>query len=415
MMDVSVSTGDRVDRRRGGRRTGGSATSSPDGRSAHARRRGGQDVGGRHGGDGPPRGRRHGRDDDPHGPLGSAHQGRAAADRQGPQRPAAAPRTSTSCSSKPSSCCSEVAGSWSPEGGAMPWVWARQRLANVVDGFLGQLGTLDRCRHRAAPRGRADADGRVRGGRRRGGPRPARPGRLHRRRAVPAGRGPAGGPAGRGLRARPARVPRGRRCRRRRAIRRRRTPSGSCSGSSPPRSGRSGAGSDALNAARPTRRARRRPCRSGARRMTPGRASRPLDGALDRHPAGRDRRRDLLGLARVVARRLEHDGAAHPAVGAAALASRGVRADDRVRRAAAWGLTDACPGRRRGRCLSARVGPGTAAAVEPVRRAARRARARGLVMPSPGGEGALGTFAATVEQGSRDGARSPGSGGEGQG
>jgi len=75
--------------------------------------------------------------------------------------------------------------------------------------------------------------------------------------------------------------------------------------------------------------------------MTRGRAVRPLDGALDRHPAGRDRRRDLLGLARVVARRLEHDGEAHPAVGAAALASRGVRADDRPHRAAAWGLTDA--------------------------------------------------------------------------
>jgi hypothetical protein len=76
--------------------------------------------------------------------------------------------------------------------------------------------------------------------------------------------------------------------------------------------------------------------------MTPGRAGRPLDGALDRHPAGRDRRRDLLRLARVVARRLEHGGAPHPAVGAAALASRGVRADDRMRRAAAWGLSDAC-------------------------------------------------------------------------
>jgi hypothetical protein len=35
----------------------------------------------------------------------------------------------------------EVAGSWSPEGGAMPWVWAGRRLANVVDRFLGQLGT----------------------------------------------------------------------------------------------------------------------------------------------------------------------------------------------------------------------------------------------------------------------------------
>ena len=34
-----------------------------------------------------------------------------------------------------------VAGAWSPEGGAMPWIWARHRLANVVDEFLGQLGT----------------------------------------------------------------------------------------------------------------------------------------------------------------------------------------------------------------------------------------------------------------------------------
>jgi len=34
----------------------------------------------------------------------------------------------------------QVAGAWSPEGGAMPWVWARHRLANVVDEFLGQLG-----------------------------------------------------------------------------------------------------------------------------------------------------------------------------------------------------------------------------------------------------------------------------------
>lgn len=33
-----------------------------------------------------------------------------------------------------------VAGAWSPEGGAMPWVWAKHRLANVVDEFLGQLG-----------------------------------------------------------------------------------------------------------------------------------------------------------------------------------------------------------------------------------------------------------------------------------
>ena len=75
--------------------------------------------------------------------------------------------------------------------------------------------------------------------------------------------------------------------------------------------------------------------------MSPSRSARPYGGALDRHPAGRDRRRDLLGLARVVARRLERDGAAHAAVGAAALAARGVRGDDRARRAAARGLPEA--------------------------------------------------------------------------
>lgn len=41
-----------------------------------------------------------------------------------------------------------------------------------------------------------------------------------------------------------------------------------------------------------------------------------------------------------MARRLEAGGAPHPAVGAAAVASRGVRADDRPRRAAAWGLPE---------------------------------------------------------------------------
>ena len=34
----------------------------------------------------------------------------------------------------------DVAGSWSAEGGALPWVWAQHRLANVVDSYLGQLG-----------------------------------------------------------------------------------------------------------------------------------------------------------------------------------------------------------------------------------------------------------------------------------
>jgi DNA-directed RNA polymerase specialized sigma24 family protein len=31
-----------------------------------------------------------------------------------------------------------VAGAWSPEGGALPWVWARRRVANAVDRVLGQ-------------------------------------------------------------------------------------------------------------------------------------------------------------------------------------------------------------------------------------------------------------------------------------
>lgn len=32
-----------------------------------------------------------------------------------------------------------VAGGWSPDGGALPWVWARHRVANVVDRALGQF------------------------------------------------------------------------------------------------------------------------------------------------------------------------------------------------------------------------------------------------------------------------------------
>lgn len=31
-----------------------------------------------------------------------------------------------------------IASSWSPDGGALPWVWARHRVANVVDRVLGQ-------------------------------------------------------------------------------------------------------------------------------------------------------------------------------------------------------------------------------------------------------------------------------------
>lgn len=32
-----------------------------------------------------------------------------------------------------------VASAWSPAGGALPWVWARHRVANVVDRVLGQI------------------------------------------------------------------------------------------------------------------------------------------------------------------------------------------------------------------------------------------------------------------------------------
>jgi hypothetical protein len=38
-------------------------------------------------------------------------------------------------------CCDEIgrlAPAWSPEGGALPWVWARMRLQNVVDRAVGQ-------------------------------------------------------------------------------------------------------------------------------------------------------------------------------------------------------------------------------------------------------------------------------------
>lgn len=31
----------------------------------------------------------------------------------------------------------KVAGAWSPDGGALPWVWARHRVTNVVDRVLG--------------------------------------------------------------------------------------------------------------------------------------------------------------------------------------------------------------------------------------------------------------------------------------
>lgn len=44
-----------------------------------------------------------------------------------------------------------VAAAWSPDGGALPWVWARRRVANVVDRVLGQWAEpLDEARLGAA-------------------------------------------------------------------------------------------------------------------------------------------------------------------------------------------------------------------------------------------------------------------------
>jgi DNA-directed RNA polymerase specialized sigma24 family protein len=46
-----------------------------------------------------------------------------------------------------------VAGGWSPEGGALPWVWARHRVANAVDRALGQqFHPLDEVRLAALDR-----------------------------------------------------------------------------------------------------------------------------------------------------------------------------------------------------------------------------------------------------------------------
>jgi len=40
-----------------------------------------------------------------------------------------------------------VAGGWSPDGGALPWVWARHRVANAVDRVLGTVAEpLDHVR-----------------------------------------------------------------------------------------------------------------------------------------------------------------------------------------------------------------------------------------------------------------------------
>jgi DNA-directed RNA polymerase specialized sigma24 family protein len=62
----------------------------------------------------------------------------------------------------------KVAHRWSPEGGALPWVWARHRVANVVDRHLGQWSEpLDEARlaeletaPAASPAGLQAADGR---------------------------------------------------------------------------------------------------------------------------------------------------------------------------------------------------------------------------------------------------------------
>ena len=51
-----------------------------------------------------------------------------------------------------------IAGAWSPDGGALPWVWARHRVANVVDRVLGQWAEpLDHDRLAALDDGVADA------------------------------------------------------------------------------------------------------------------------------------------------------------------------------------------------------------------------------------------------------------------
>ena len=43
------------------------------------------------------------------------------------------------------------AASWRADGGAPPWVWARHRIANVVDGYVGQWALpLDEATHQEA-------------------------------------------------------------------------------------------------------------------------------------------------------------------------------------------------------------------------------------------------------------------------
>ena len=58
-----------------------------------------------------------------------------------------------------------VAPAWSPGGGALPWVWARHRVANVVDRVLGQVtepldeARLDRLDDRPVEGAERAADG----------------------------------------------------------------------------------------------------------------------------------------------------------------------------------------------------------------------------------------------------------------
>jgi hypothetical protein len=51
----------------------------------------------------------------------------------------------------------ELAGAWSPRGGALPWIWARHRVANIADTWVGQhADSIDTERH-AVTLDRADA------------------------------------------------------------------------------------------------------------------------------------------------------------------------------------------------------------------------------------------------------------------
>jgi hypothetical protein len=52
----------------------------------------------------------------------------------------------------------ETAASWSPEGGALPWTWAKRRIGNLVDRHLGQFADpLDEQRDDRVVGGSTDA------------------------------------------------------------------------------------------------------------------------------------------------------------------------------------------------------------------------------------------------------------------